>query len=116
MLRWSSYLRIQFLAVTSMRTLMLVIGHPAMRCPAWPHSQQYREAGGVDVEGGGGEEGGRGGVGGLGQIASDLRAPSCQSDSRGTVGDWGVVVLTMIGLARQLTTGGMGTCGGADVC
>ena len=54
----------------------------------------------VGVEGGGGEEGGREGIGGVGQIASDLCAPSLQSVSIGTVGDWGVDASTMIGLAR----------------
>ena len=112
---WLSYSRTQFLAVTSVRVLMLVIEHPAMRCPARPHSQQYREAGGVGTEGGGGEEGGRGGVGGAGQTASDSRASSRQSVSRGIVGDWGVGVSTAIGLARRLMTGGVGTREGVGV-
>ena len=85
-----------------------------MRCPAQPHSQQYLEAGGVVVEGGG-EEGGRGGVGGPGQIASDSRALSRQSVSRGTVGDWGVGVSTWIGLARRLMTTGVGMRVGVGV-
>ena len=80
-----------------------------------PHSQQYREAGDVGVEGGGGEEGGRGGVGGLGQIASDSRAPSRQSVSTGIVGGWGVGVSTWIGLARRLTTTGVGMRVGVGV-
>ena len=65
--------------------------------------------------GGGGKEGGREGIGGLGQTASDARAPSCQSASRGTIGDWGVGVSTAIGLAGLSSTGDVDTCVGADV-
>ena len=69
----------------------------------------------MGVEGGGGEEGGRGGVGGAGQIASDSRAPSRQSVSRGTVEDWGVVASIVIGRAKLLTTTGVGTREGVGV-
>ena len=67
------------------------------------------------MEGGGGEEGGREGVGGVGQTASDSHAPSLQSVSTGTIGDWGVGVSTAIGLAGLSSTGDVDTCVGADV-